>query len=141
MIYVDTSAWIAHHTTETATAAVQSWFAQQVFSDLACSEWVKTEYASGLSLKMRRGELTDAQFSEAHQVFAELCVAGPVWMAVEKQDFFEAARLCVDFACGLRAGDALHLAVALRTRCRGFLSLDGVLNKNAARCGLHLIEL
>jgi hypothetical protein len=60
---------------------------------------------------------------------------------VERQDFSEAARLCGDPATKMRAGDALHLAVALRCQCEGFLSLDAVLNDNAQRHGLRTISL
>ena len=141
MIYIDTSVWIAQHTREVGTKAVQHWMAEQDIEAFVCSQWVKTEYASGLSIKFRRGGLSVEHFTSAHQCFAELCVAGPSWISLRDEDFLQAARLCSDSASALRAGDALHLAVALRSGCSAFCSLDHVLNKNAAACGLHTFAL
>ncbi len=141
MIYVDTSAWIALQLRESKTEAVQAWVERNGMAGLVCSEWVKTEYASALSIKRRRGDIDDGHFERAHRAFGKICVAGPTWLAVETQDFFEAARLCADPSTKMRAGDALHLAVAVRCQCEEFLSLDAVLNDNAKRLGLGTITL
>ncbi len=140
MIYVDTSAWVALHVNEEHTIRTQDWLEAQEVGDLACAQWVKTEYASALSLKRRRGDLSAEQFAQAHRAFAEICVAGPVWLDVLAEDFLAAAGLCVDPTTHLRAGDALHLAVALRGKCDSFLSFDTVLNENAQRFGLRVIR-
>lgn len=141
MIYVDTSLWVALHVREAKTEAVQAWVEARGMAGLGCAHWVKTEYACALSIKRRRGDMDDALFERAHRSFAKICVAGPTWLAVETQDFFEAARLCADPAVKMRAGDALHLAVAMRCQCTEFLSLDLVLNDNAKRLGLGTITL
>jgi uncharacterized protein len=141
MIYVDTSVWVAMHAREPRSASVQDWLEDQDLVELCCSEWVKTEYASALSIKYRRGELNSADFADAHHAFARLCVAGPIWLDVETPDFFAAAGYCAEPASGLRAGDGLHLAVAVRTRCEGFFSLDKLLNQNAKRLGLSVVDL
>ena len=141
MIYVDTSAWVALHVSEVHTVQMQDWLETQEIGELSCAEWVKTEYASALSLKRRRGDLNAENFTQAHRAFAEICVAGPAWLDVLAEDFLAAAGLCADPQTSLRAGDALHLAVALRSKCEGFLSLDAVLNENARRLGLRLVRL
>ena len=141
MIYIDTSVWIAQHTLEATTMAVQRWVDGQDIESFVCAHWVKTEYASALSIKRRTGALSEAHFALAHRRFADICVAGPDWVAVREEDFFEAARLCADPANALRAGDALHLAVALRVGCAGFFTLDDVLNRNAAAHGLQTFSL
>ncbi len=140
MIYVDTSVWIAMHVRESRTAEVQDWLEAQEISTLCCSEWVKTEYASALSIRRRRNELNAADFADAHRAFAQLCVAGPLWLDVEPPDFLTAAGYCADVDSGLRAGDALHLAVAVRTRCKALFSLDKLMNLNARRLGLGVVE-
>ena len=140
MIYVDTSVWIAMHGREARTANVQDWLERQEITALCCSEWVKTEYASALSIRRRRKELTDADFADAHRAFAQLCVAGPLWLDVEPPDFLTAAGYCADADSGLRSGDALHLAVAVRTRCAALFSLDKLMNLKARRLGLDVIE-
>ncbi|MBK7006087.1 MAG: type II toxin-antitoxin system VapC family toxin [Burkholderiales bacterium] len=94
MIYVDTSAWIALQLHEAKTEAVQAWVEARGMTGLACAEWVKTEYASALSIKRRRGDIDDNHFERAHRAFGKICVAGPTWLSVETPDFFE-ARACV----------------------------------------------
>lgn len=141
MIYVDTSVWIAQHTPEIHTQAVNDWFESVDVQAIACAQWVKTEYASGLSIKHRRGDIDKREFNAAHRKFEQLCTAGPLWFDVLAEDFLQAAKLCKVSVSGLRAGDALHLACALRADCREFLSLDLVLCRNARASGLSLIEL
>jgi uncharacterized protein len=141
LVYVDTSAWVALQLREAKTEAVQAWVEANGMAQLACAEWVKTEYASALSIKCRRGDIDHDTFTRAHRTFGQLCVAGPRWLAVEPEDFFEAARFCADPATKIRAGDALHLAVAIRCQCKEFLSLDAVLNDNAQKSGLRTISL
>lgn len=141
MIYIDTGVWIAQHTLEATTVAVQSWVDGQNVESFVCGQWVKTEYASALSIKRRTGALSESHFVLAHRRFADICVAGPDWVSVRDEDFFEAARLCADPANALRAGDALHLAIALRVGCIGFCTLDQTLNRNAAANGLQTFSL
>lgn len=140
MIYVDTSVWVAMHAREARSAEVQDWFGNQEPAALCCSEWVKTEYASALSIKHRRGDLNDIEFAGAHRAFARVCAAGPIWFDVERPDFLTAAGYCADPAAGLRAGDGLHLAVAVRTRCEALFSLDTLMNLTAKRLGLRVVE-
>ena len=141
LIYVDTSVWIAQHTPEAHTQAINDWFDAADVDAMVCSDWVKTEYASGLAIKRRRGDIDEAAFDGAHRKFARLCEAGPHWIEVLRDDFLLAAKLCGDPAHSLRGGDALHLAVALRAGCKTLLSLDNLLNRNATACGLLAIQV
>ena len=140
MIYVDTSVWVAFFVNEIHTARVQAWMSAHEVMGLACADWVKTEYASALSIKSRRGELDRDRFTHAQLGFGEVSVGGLTWLDVEPPDFVSAASFCADPAAGLRASDALHLAVALRTHCEGLFSLDKLMNQNAGRLGMRVIE-
>ena len=56
---------------------------------------------------------------------------------VDTVDFRRAAKLCDQWQMGLRAGDALHLAIAERhglTVC----TLDKLMQESALALGLHL---
>lgn len=141
MIYVDTSVWIALQLREVKTEVVQAWFMAHGVKGLACSDWVRTEYASALSIKRRRGDMDDICLTRAHQTFSKICTSELTWLNIEKQDFVDAANLCANPAYKMRAGDALHLAVAMRCRCTELLSLDTVLNDNAKRLGMNTITL
>jgi predicted nucleic acid-binding protein len=60
---------------------------------------------------------------------------------VNADAFRYAASLVREPAHGLRAGDALYLAVADQARISGLLTLDGVMRTNAARLGFQAIVL
>ncbi|MFM1811933.1 MAG: hypothetical protein RLZZ336_871 [Cyanobacteriota bacterium] len=49
----------------------------------------------------------------------------------------QAAELLQDPGLGLRAGDALHLAVALHSRCTHLASFDGRMQQAAAALGMR----
>jgi predicted nucleic acid-binding protein len=53
----------------------------------------------------------------------------------------QAALLALDVKSGLRAGDALHLAVALGAKVHSMATLDDVLARNAALMKLPLATI
>jgi predicted nucleic acid-binding protein len=139
-IYVDTSAWISAYTGEADGTVVLNWIEKSHLHDLFISDWVITEYASGLSMKKRRGELTDETFEKSHQYFDALAKQ-LTHLPIDGIDYFKAASLCRDVHSNLRASDALHLALAMRHKCTAILSLDHVLSAQAKRQGLTLISI
>jgi predicted nucleic acid-binding protein len=66
--------------------------------------------------------------SEARQAageqFERLLQGGVELRSLDRERFRQAAELLQDSAMGLRAGDALHLAVALHSRCTHLASFD-----------------
>ena len=142
MIYVDTSALVPVFVGEVRSAAVTRWLSVQQLGDLCSAIWCVSELASALSLKTRQRQIQPDVAGDAWQSFVEACDDGMLHLlAVEQDDFKFAAHLCRDSSSGLRAADALHLAVALRIQCKSLLSFDTVLNRNAVAQGLNLIEL
>lgn len=138
--YVDTSVWVALLSQEARGPAVARWLQGDV--PLVTSRWTAVEIASALSIKARRGELSQTQVSQACQAFRDvLDGAGVAAVDCVGTDFQEAALLCEHVASGLRSGGALHLAVAQRTGSSLFLSFDRTLNQQAERLGLQLIEI
>lgn len=137
MIYVDTSVAVPLFVPEPASAAVDAWL-ESCSDSLVSSDWIMTEFASALSLKVRRGELTTRQAAAAWKGFGEFCQAGLRLLPVSRKAFDEAARLVRDEASGLRAGDSLHLAMALEAGAVGFATADDTLEKNAKAKGLDV---
>jgi uncharacterized protein len=102
---------VAALTKERASERVQSWLGEQAPEELAISEWVVTEFSSALSLKLRSGQIEAAHRADALVSFARLCAASIAVLSVTVPQFRTAARFADDNSLGLRAGDALHLAV------------------------------
>jgi predicted nucleic acid-binding protein len=62
-------------------------------------------------------------------------------LPVDAMTFHKAAMLTMDASAGLRAGDALHLACAMKAKVKGLVTLDVVLAKNAKRVKLKPVEI
>ncbi|MBA2574502.1 MAG: type II toxin-antitoxin system VapC family toxin [Actinomycetota bacterium] len=115
MLYLDTSLLVAALTPETNTADVQRWLSEQVAGQLAVSDWVTTEFSSALSLKTRVGALAVEERDQALDAYRLLTLRSFEIVPVTRNDFLVAARFLDRSEMALRAGDALHVAVALRT--------------------------
>jgi predicted nucleic acid-binding protein len=136
MVYVDTSVWVAALCREPFTARVQTWLETQAAGVLHVSGWVQAEFASTLSLKQRVGQLDADQAATALTLFSATLEQACQRVSVEEADFALAARLVADSSSGLRAGDALHLAMAAREGL-ALVTLDSILAKAAVRFGVQ----
>lgn len=112
MLYLDTSLVVAALMPEAATPRIQQWLAEQPPDELYISDWVVTEFSSALSLKLRMGQLDETQRAEVLATFTSLVEESFGGLAVVREDFRRAAHFADHAGIGLRAGDALHLAVA-----------------------------
>jgi predicted nucleic acid-binding protein len=111
-LYVDTSVLVSAFTREAATERVQAWFAKQDPQQLAISDWVVTEFSSALSIKLRMNHLSVEQRASAVSLFTNLRAGSLATTPVMREHFLAAARFADQSGLGLRAGDALHVAVA-----------------------------
>ena len=111
MLYLDTSLLVAALTNETETQRMQNWLGEQEVDELAISGWVATEFSSALSIKLRTGQISAAHRADALALFARLGTDSLTVVAVSRLQFRTAARFVDQYELGLRAGDALHLAI------------------------------
>lgn len=109
MRYVDTSVIVAAMTNEAATSRVQAWLAQG--ADLAVSAWTVSEFSAALSLKLQTGDIDTSHRANALSAFARYCDESFSVLNVPQTSFQTAARFADQYDLGLRAGDALHLAI------------------------------
>jgi hypothetical protein len=111
MLYLDTSLLVAALTNEAETERMQSWLGRQPEDDLAISDWVTTEFSSALSIKLRTGQIGAAHRADALAIFTRLATDSFTVVPVSRLQFRTAARFVEQHALGLRAGNALHLAI------------------------------
>lgn len=130
--YLDTSLLVAALTNEAGTRRAQAWLGEQV-DRLAISDWVAAEFSSALSIKLRSRQLGLSQRAEALAGFARLSAESLLMLPVTTLQFRTAARFADQHALGLRAGDALHLAI-----CADYGAILCTLDRRLADAGPSL---
>ena len=110
--YIDASALVAALVSEPHSQRARLWLEAQPAGQVFISDWTHTEVASALSQKLRSGQLTIDQRAEALTTWRRLHTASLQTLAIVPQHFELATAFANQHDTGLRAGDALHLAVA-----------------------------
>lgn len=99
-------------TIEVRSEDVLAWIALQRHEHLVVSDWVVTEFSAALSVKLRTAQIDAAGRALALQHFARMCAESLPIIPVSRSAFLTAARFSDAHHTGLRASDALHLAIA-----------------------------
>ena len=138
MIYVDTSALVPIFIREPKSEAVIGWIESSA-ERLAISEWSLVEFASAAAIKVRTGQtaaILAKQASARVRKFAQqhCTVAVP-----GRAEFRRAAELAGDGSLKLRAGDALHLAIAANLGVQRILCLDDAMINGAKLLGMKVV--
>ena len=124
MLYFDTSFLAPLILPEATSEPIADFFDALPQDDLAVSHWTRVEFASLLAREVRMGGLDPASAHEAGSRF-EAMIHESFIVILPNSDDFDLARDCLNrFETGLRAGDALHLAIAWNRGSEGIYSLD-----------------
>lgn len=110
--YLDTSLLVTALTNEQRTRETIGWLRAQRAGSFSISEWVITEFSAAISVKQRLARLDDASRAATLQKFRLLIGSGMAVLTVTSSHFRAAAQFADQSQLGLRAGDALHLALA-----------------------------
>jgi hypothetical protein len=140
MVYVDTSAFVPLFIREPKTEPLLDWL-EASHDALAISDWTLVEFASASAIKIRTGQadpaLVKKAAARAREFAADYCaVATP-----GRSEYHRAAELASDPALRLRAGDALHLALAESLKAGSILCLDQGMIESAEALGMHTVQL
>ena len=129
MLYFDTS-FLAPLILEEATSAkIEAYFAKLPAGELYVSHWARVEFSSLIAREVRMGGLAESDALLAIAQFDELVVDSFQVLAPSVADYELAKAYIQHFATKLRAGDAMHLAIASNNGAKTLYTLDeGLLN-------------
>lgn len=139
MIYLDTSVLGALFFREPGAARLLGRLEPLHREGLLVSAWTLTEMASVGGIKQRTGAIDAATRQQALAHFQRFVSAELRTVEIEPVDF-RSATVFIEAPPALRAGDALHLAIAHRLGAR-LASLDRRLNEAAAYHHITCLEL
>lgn len=141
MFYLDANLLVALCVDEPASTKVDAWLAGQSGKAIATSTWSLAEATSAIGIKVRRKDISAATASSALDLLDGRIV--PLLDVVDPPAavFRRAELLLRDFALGLRAGDALHLAICLDLERVTLATADVALASAARRLGQAAIKV
>lgn len=124
MLYFDTSFLVPLILPEATSEPIAEFFKDLPADDLTVSDWTRAEFASLLAREVRMGNLDAAAARKAGSRFEAMVEESFVVLLPSRDDFDRAREWLMHFDTGLRAGDALHLAVASNRGADAIYSLD-----------------
>lgn len=136
MLYFDTSFLVPLFLPESTSERVERFLRRKRTTPLAISHWTRVEFASTMAREVRMGSLTHKAAVAADARFAQIAADTFVILAPTAADFELASRFLLRRKIALRAGDALHLAIAANNRAAAIYSLDRRMLAAGRRLGL-----
>lgn len=133
MLYFDTSYLAPLILQEATSEKVEAFFVKLPTGQLYVSHWTRVEFASLIAREVRLGGLTERDALHAIGQFDELVAASFHVLAPSVSDYELAKGYVQNFATKLRAGDALHLAIASNNGAKMLYTLDEGLLSAAGR--------
>ena len=136
MRYFDTSFLAPLILPEATSEQVAGFLATLHGADLAVSHWTRVEFASLVSREVRMGGLDFNAARRAVSRFETMIGESFVVLLPNRDDFDRARKWLNSFETGLRAGDALHLAIAGNRGADAIYSLDKLMIAAGMTLGL-----
>ncbi len=134
--YLDTCLLISLFHNDSGYAAAEAWLVAAEEAELWISHWVLLEFASATAVRCRRGDLSRARLEMVQAALTLFCRERLGMLEPRGEDFSQARSwLEGNASLGLRAADALHLALAHRSGTT-LLSADQTLVRAAQGLGL-----
>jgi len=140
MLYLDTSFVAPLFLPEESSAEVVAYVQGLPEGELAVSHWTMVEFSSLLARKVRTNELNAEQAADADSSLEAAVGAAFALFLPNGDDFAVARRFVQRLETGLRAPDALHLAIAANRGARTIYTLDKKLIAAGLMLGLPVSQ-
>lgn len=138
--YADTCLLLSLVFRDAGTPAALAWLESAGADPLLISHWTLTEFASAAGIMARRGDLPPQLHREGLERFRRFVAARLRTEPPAVADFERASIWLENYRSGLRAGDALHLAICARTAAT-LCTADRILADAAAGLGLAVMRI
>jgi len=138
-VYLDASALVTMFTVDAHRQRLSLWLAS-VTGRLTLSDWTLTEFSSALAVGRRIGRLNHAESEAVEAALESWLHSEPPALAVDAVDIRTARRFIRSTTLPLRAGDALHLAIASRAGC-SIATFDNAMRRAATDLGVPAEDL
>jgi predicted nucleic acid-binding protein len=138
VLYLDTSYLVPLFLPEVTSERVERFLGRKHGAPLAISHWTRVEFLSALAREVRMGSLTRKAAHEADAQFSETAAESFLILLPTTDDFDLAGQFLRQHESGLRAGDALHLAIASNNRATAVYTLDRTFLAAGRRLGLKV---
>jgi len=138
MLYVDTSVIFPLFVPEPTSKAVMAFVDDLPPKELTVSQWTMVEFASVLGRHVRAGKIDSGFAEEVAARFEGLLASTFCILLPTAADFILARKWLADPARGLRAGDALHLAIAGNNDAREVFTFDKTMLRAGRSLGLRM---
>jgi predicted nucleic acid-binding protein len=136
MFYFDTSFLAPLILPEATSDRIAKFISGLAAEKLTVSHWARVEFSSLLAREVRMGGL-EAQFAVAADAqFEDILKESFLVLLPNADDFALAKQFLGNYEFGLRAGDALHLAIAGNHRAEAVYSLDKTMIRAGKNLGL-----
>jgi uncharacterized protein len=129
LLYFDTSFLTPLVRMETTSEQVAAFMSRLPAHDWAVSHWTRVEFSSLIARDVRMRGLDARAAVQADAEFEMILNTSFAIVPLDVDDFEVAKRYLGRYETGLRAGDALHLAVAANHRATAIYSLDKAMLK------------
>ena len=124
MLYFDTSFLAPLVLPESTSDKIAAFVRRLPVEELTVSHWTRVEFSSLIARDVRMSVLDAAAGARADARFEAMVDASFAVLLPNADDFGLAKRYLGKFNTGLRAGDALHLAIAGNRQAAAIYSLD-----------------
>ncbi len=136
MLYFDTSFLAPLILPEATSEKIAKFIGELPLEKLTVSHWTRVEFSSLLAREVRMGGLEAPAALRVDDQFEEMINQSFVVLLPNAEDFNLAREFLKSHDTGLRAGDALHLAIAKNHGAEAIYSLDKTMIKAGKSLGL-----